>query len=103
MFFSPTSAQPPHQAEKKKWCQSELPIGKGSSKLLIVLGIKWLIFGCLSEPTSYEVKTSLSLCFCYSKLSFDMRFEAIKAVLRELPSRGKKEEMGVPEVATCEV
>ena len=34
-----------------------------------------------SEPASYEVKSSLSLCTC--KLSFDMRFEAIEEVLRE--------------------
>ena len=34
-----------------------------------------------SEPALYEVKSSLSLCFCQSKLSFGVHFEAIETVL----------------------
>ena len=52
----------PYQAEKKKWCQSELPIGKGPSKLSTLLG-KWLT---LEKRTCFICMklSSLSLCFC---------------------------------------
>ena len=49
---------------------SELPIGKSYQSRLV----NWLTLEN-SEPGSYEVKSSLSLCSCYS---FDMHFEAIE-------------------------
>ena len=61
--------------EKKKQCQSDLPIGKGLSKLLIVLG-KMSDFGeqLTFFIASYEVKSSLYYHCVPVEVSFHLIF-----------------------------